>query len=76
MAFKMKGFSAFTKKDGAYNKMTDPPVKTDNTPPNIQKMLAEYEKLEKKENRTEKEEAKMKQLGYKLDEYYGDDTRG
>ena len=49
MAFKMKGFSAFTKKDGAYNKMTDPPAKSSNEKEDkISQMHSELEKLEKK----------------------------
>tara|TARA_B100001250_G_scaffold355578_1_gene330158 strand:- start:646 stop:870 length:225 start_codon:yes stop_codon:yes gene_type:complete len=74
MAFKMRGFSAFTK-------MTDPPkgnkmMKEGGPKKNIEKMLAEYNALENKKNRTEAETKKMNELGRKLDAHYGDDNRG
>ena len=80
MAFKMKGFSAFTKKDSAYNKMTDPPVKSSNEKADkIARMHIELEKLEKKQKEgtiTKNEEKKLQEIGNYLDNYYGDDNRG
>ena len=51
-------------------KMDDKPKNT----PEIEKILAEYNALEKKENRTEAENTRMKALKAKLDEFYQDDN--
>ena len=86
MAFKMNGWSAFTKieakstsptyKMETINKIDDKPKKHDaKDPVEIQKMSAEYNALEKKgENRTEAENTRMKKLKAKLDEFYQDDN--
>lgn len=80
MAFKMKGFSAFTKKDSAYNKMTDPPAKPSNKKTDkISQMHSELEKLEKKKKEgtiTKEEQKKLQEIGNYLDSFYGDDNRG
>tara|TARA_R100001463_G_scaffold135760_1_gene199592 strand:- start:141 stop:362 length:222 start_codon:yes stop_codon:yes gene_type:complete len=73
MAFKMRGFSAFTK-------MTDPPTKSsDGKADKIAQMHAELEKLEKKKKEgtiTKNEEKKLQEIGNYLDDLYGDDNRG
>ena len=71
MAFKMKGYSAYTK-------MTDPPKKKEPAGSiyNVKSMMAEYEKLEAKKDKTEAEIKRMNDLGSKLDTHYGDDNRG
>tara|TARA_Y100000593_G_C4263894_1_gene313705 strand:+ start:787 stop:1020 length:234 start_codon:yes stop_codon:yes gene_type:complete len=77
MAFKMKGFSAFTKKTSAPN---DPPAKSsDEKADKISQMHRELEKLEKKQKEgtiTKNEEKKLQEIGNYLDNYYGDDNRG
>ena len=87
MAFKMKGWSPFKNyKKGYYgegssfNKMTDPPekrmMKTSKPLQSIKSMQEEFNKLERKKNKTEDEIKRMNMLGDKLDAYYEDDTRG
>ena len=71
--FKMKGWSAFTKETNlpeeeqqkiAYKKSAWV------DPPEIKNMVNEFNALENKENKTESEKIKMKNLKTKLDEHY------